>query len=156
VILPILPDPDLIRCRHYARNTVAVTLNNAIRRYPGALRPIEGPLHDVFSQRSIRSSRTSPEGTSRTAEEQVDAWSPVGSAEPIDRPVDRSIGGRTNGRTRLRSQAVILRVMPKGEERRCVIHTPAAAGRGYGRVAERGISRWCGRPQGRTNKLQRP
>lgn len=37
-------DPDLIRSRrHYTRNTVAVALNNAIQRSPGASRPIEIP-----------------------------------------------------------------------------------------------------------------
>ncbi|TGZ51850.1 hypothetical protein DBV15_08726 [Temnothorax longispinosus] len=79
--------------------------------------------HDVFSQRGIRSSRISPEGTSRTAESRLipDRRAAV-SARPIDRAgrsIDRSVGrrGRRTGGWGPRSQAVILRAMPKREER---------------------------------------
>lgn len=50
--------------------------------------------HNVPPQRSIWSSRTSPEGTSQTAKEQVDARSPAGSAEAnrsLDRSIERSL-----------------------------------------------------------------
>lgn len=92
-------DPDLIRsCRHYARNTAAVTLNNAIRRYPGALRAIGVPytrrvLTKEYPVISHLTRRHLPD--SRRAGWCLIAGRIGQSDRSAGRSIDRSVGGRT-------------------------------------------------------------